>query len=77
MRTKDATRWLCENARELEKFSGQWVSFNVNEGVVSKGASLENVLKHTQLKKKKDVPFVLFVPSKNEMGIPFPALKRK
>lgn len=61
------TKWLCENARNLERFAGQWVKFNVHEGVVKNGSSLLSVLKAGRDAKTPDKPFVFHVPSKEEL----------
>ncbi len=63
-------KWLCENARSLEKFSGQWVMFSTREGVVSNGPSLQKVLNASKKMKPSEKPFVFHVPSKEELGSP-------
>lgn len=63
MRLHKGTKWLCENARRLEKFSGQWVVFNEKQGMVSKGRSLEMVLRSAR-SNLKFRPFVFHVPSR-------------
>jgi hypothetical protein len=66
MSQKNETRWLCENARTLEKFPGQWVMFSVREGIVEKGESLDRVLRARRTKNGAR-PYVFHVPSKDEM----------
>lgn len=68
MKTKDATEWLRSNAKRIERFSGRWVAFNVDEGVVSKGRSLDLVLRAAK-RKKSDEAFVLHVPSPADLGL--------
>ena len=67
MEIQKECKWLIENSRKLEKFSGQWVVFNVNEGLVSKGKSLNAVLKMARKKKKAETPFIFHVPPKEEI----------
>lgn len=75
MKIQKETKWLCENARNLERFSGKWVMFSTHEGVVSKGASLDHVLKSARRKRSSKSPYVFHVPSKDELGIPLPGVK--
>lgn len=65
------TKWLCENAKTLEKFAGQWVSFTAHDGIVSTNLSFD------RLKKIKPSAFVFHVPSKEELGSPLPVAKKK
>jgi hypothetical protein len=75
MEIRKETKWLCENARALERFSGQWVLFNA-DGLVKKDGSLSRLLRaaETQVTAK---PFVLHVPSKRELENPLPASRRR
>lgn len=73
---KNETRWLCENSRSLERFSGQWVVFSVEEGVVQKGESLDHVLKSARRTKMKERSFVLHIPSKGELISPLLVAKK-
>lgn len=68
MNIENETKWLCENARNLEKFSGQWVLFSVHEGVVKNGASLRAILKARHDNKIRNKPFIFHVPSKKELA---------
>jgi hypothetical protein len=68
MTQKNETRWLCENARSLEKFPGQWVVFSVREGIVETGESLDKVLKGAKKCKNGARPFFFHVPSKEDMA---------
>lgn len=65
---KDNMKWLCENAGALEKFSGRWVIFSCEKGVVGSGASLPKALKSCP--KPAGKPFVFHVPSKKELDTP-------
>lgn len=69
MQLQKETKWLCENAKGLEKFSGQWVLFSAKEGLVGCGESLAQVLKAARHKKDKHTPFVFHVPSKEELVV--------
>ncbi len=71
------TRWLCENAKSLEKFAGQWVMFSANEGLVGNDESFLNVFRSTRSKKSKSTPFVFHVPSKEELAAPLPLIAKK
>lgn len=62
------TKWLCEHARALERYSGKWILFNVRSGMVAKGASLQKVLKSSS-SRSSEKPFVFHVPSKKDLGI--------
>ncbi|MFN0118000.1 MAG: DUF5678 domain-containing protein [Elusimicrobiota bacterium] len=75
MTLKQETRWLCQNAKRLEKFSGQWVAFHVEEGIVSKGNSLKRILDMTFSKNSRQ-PFVFHVPSKKELLSPLPIIRK-
>ena len=63
MRIQKETQWLCDHAKDLEKFSGKWVAFSLKGGVVAKGRSADQVLKESKKKNEKD-PFLFHVPSK-------------
>ena len=71
MKIQKATKWLCENASRLEKFSGQWVLFSVHEGLVSRGDSLSCVLREARKKKVTKRPFVFHVPSRDDLKMPW------
>ena len=75
MKTGGETIWLCEHARALEKFSGRWVKFNVEEGLVCSGDTLNQVLSDSHKKKSHFKPFVFHVPSKDELSHPLPLVK--
>lgn len=77
MEIKEETKWLCEHARSLEKFSGKWVMFSVNEGIVNSGFSLDKILKSSRKIDRGDRPFVLHVPSKKELTSPFVVARKK
>jgi len=68
MAVMSETKWLCRNSRELEKFSGQWVLFSAEEGVLRCDASLEKLLVEAKGIRSRPRPFVLHVPSKKEMS---------
>ncbi len=57
------TRWLCEHARLLEKFSGQNVMFNTQDGLL------------TDKKKSSEAPFLFHVPSRDELTSPVPVIR--
>jgi Family of unknown function (DUF5678) len=73
--TTRETVWLCEHARALEKFSGQYVKFSVDEGLVCAGETLTQVLSHKAGKKSHAKPFVFHVPSKDELSHPLQIVK--
>lgn len=77
MQLKAETKWLCEHAQQLERFSGQWVVFNVNEGVVESGFSLKQILKSSRVAKKTEKPFVFHVPSREELAQPFLTARKR
>jgi hypothetical protein len=63
------TKWLCEHARQLERFSGQCVLVNVLEDTISKHESLSRVLKTVhRAAPGEQRPFVFHVPSKRELA---------
>ncbi len=76
MKMKNETRWLCENAKSLERFSGQWVVFNVDQGVVGCHTSLSRLLERVR-KQHTDAPFVLHVPEKSALENPLLTLRKK
>lgn len=76
MRCTKGLRWLCQNSKTLERFSGQWVMFSTDEGIVSNGESLQRVLKAAGRHKMKDRPFVFHVPSKEELNPPLTVFKK-
>ena len=76
MRIQKETKWLCENAKGLEEYSGQWVVFSANEGLVCKGACLERIMKESKKRKLSLKPFVFHVPPKEIAEDPLPAIKR-
>lgn len=67
------TKWLCEHAKILEKYSGKWILFNLHEGVLCSGGSVDQVMAQQPVKGKshKD-PFIFHVPSKDELESPLP-----
>ncbi len=64
------TKWLCENSRVLEKFSGQWVMFCAMDGVLCSGESLKTVLDEAKKRKHPHKPYVFLVPSKSQLEPP-------
>jgi len=70
------TRWLCENAKSLEKFPGQWIMFCPTDGVLCKGESLKKVLETVHRKKHPHKPYIFLVPSKDQLGFPVPVIQR-
>lgn len=64
------TRWLCEHASSLEKFSGKWIAFSVERGVVSDGKTLAMVMRKMRAQQAIRKPFVFHVPSKDELQSP-------
>lgn len=77
MGIRKETRWLCENARALEQFSGKWVMFSVEEGLVRKDGSLPRLLRSTKGLRVTDKPFIFHVPSKRELDSPLPSGRRR
>ncbi|MCG3204510.1 MAG: hypothetical protein KCHDKBKB_01225 [Elusimicrobia bacterium] len=71
------TKWLCENAKNLEKYSGHWVVFSAREGLMSDCVNLADALKMAKNKKSKSIPFLLHVPSKEELVSPLPVATKK
>jgi len=67
MDIRQETKWLCENARELERYSGQWVMFNAGEGTFKKNESLSRLLKSAP-SAQSERPFVFHVPSKRALA---------
>jgi hypothetical protein len=67
------TKWFCENASALEKFSGKWVGFSVEKGVLSNGDKLSMVMKKLGSRQAIKKSFVFHVPSKDELQVPRPA----
>ena len=70
MQLTKETKWLCENATELEKFSGQWVAFNVRQGVTVNGLSFVKTFSASKKVRATEKSFVFHVPSKDELGSP-------
>jgi len=77
MDMRQETRWLCENARALERFSGKWVLFCPDTGFVNKGASLSRLLRSAATTQVTDRPFVFHVPSKRELSLAYLAPRRR
>ena len=69
------TKWLCENSRALEKFSGKLVMFSVMKGVLYEGASLDSMMRANKKIKLHNKPFVFHVPSKSELDSPVPIIR--
>ncbi len=76
MEIKAETKWLCENAKDLERFSGKWVGFNADQGLVGESLSLLKILKAATKLNASRVPFVFHVPSKHELNHPLPMIKK-
>lgn len=77
MEIKSETKWLCEHARSLEKYSGKWVAFRVEDGVIKSGESLEKILSTTRKSGAHENPFVFHVPSKRELIAPLIVPRKK
>lgn len=77
MDVKNETRWLCENAHALERFSGKWVMFSVMEGIVKKDESLTRLLRSARKMRISERPFVFHVPSKRELSAPLVGSRRR
>jgi hypothetical protein len=77
MEIKKETRWLCENAHALERFSGKWVMFSVMEGIVKKDESLTRLLRSARKLRMAERPYVFHVPSKRELSAPLPGARRR
>jgi hypothetical protein len=72
------TKWLCENAKSLEKFAGQLVAFSATRGIVGRGESFDSIFnKSSRPKKSTPAPYVFHVPSKEELASPIPVVKKK
>ncbi len=71
------TKWLCENAKSLEKFAGQWVVFSSTRGLVGKAGTLNNALRSFRQAKSKSAPFLFHVPSKEELVSPLSVASKK
>lgn len=67
--TKES-KWFCEHASSLERFSGRWIAFGTKNGVVSDGDKLEKVLAIAKRRGHIESPFVFHVPSKDELKAP-------
>lgn len=67
-------KWLCENARSLERYSGQWISFCVEAGVLSRGADLSRVLRPSARGAGR-TQFVFHVPSRAQIGAYLPVIE--
>ncbi len=76
MEIRKETKWLCENAHALERFSGKWVMFDVTGGVVKKDDSLMRLLRTTD-RRAVERPYVLHVPSKKDLSVPLPGTRRR
>jgi hypothetical protein len=77
MEIRPENKWLCENARSLERFSGKWVMFSVIEGIVKKDESLTRLLRSARKLPSTGRPFVFHVPSKRELSAPLPGSPRR
>lgn len=71
------TKWLCENAKSLEKFSGRWVVFSSHDGLMRSCDSVATAIKSVRPSKSKISPFLFHVPSKEELVSPFPVVAKK
>lgn len=67
--------WLCENAKNLEMYSGQWVMVSPSKGVVCNGPTLEAVLKAGRRIRVRSRPFVLHIPSQTDLATPKPVVR--
>lgn len=71
------TKWLCENAKSLEKYSGQWVVFSAGAGLLSCSDTLPPALKSVRHTKSSSNPFLFHVPSKAELVSPLPVANKQ
>ncbi len=76
MRLTKECKWFCEHASQLEKFSGEWVMFRVEEGIVCHGPTLNSVM-NTVRKMKRNLtkPYIFHVPSREELSVPMSPVK--
>ncbi|MBV9080396.1 MAG: hypothetical protein JO102_04670 [Elusimicrobia bacterium] len=77
MEIRKETKWLCENARALERFSGKWVMFSAMEGLVRNDESLKRLMRAARKIRLSEKPFVFHVPSKDELAQPLPGARRR
>lgn len=66
--------WLCENARRLEEYSGKWVMFSTDQGVLKSGENLTEVFNASKSRKEH---FVFHVPCREDLVAALPASPRK
>lgn len=77
MRICRETKWLCENAKTLEQYSGQWVVFSAQSGLMGRAGSATTALKSFRHVKSKDAPFLFHVPAKEEFFSPIHVAAKK
>jgi hypothetical protein len=71
------TKWLCENTRRLEEFSGRWVAFFTDKNQVRSGDSLQNALSPFKAKRSRSAPFVFHVPAAGDARTSIHFAKKK
>lgn len=69
------SKWLCENAHTLERYSGKLVVFDT-VGSVKKSSSLSALLRSAEINQIVNKPFVFHVPSKRELANPLVGIVR-
>jgi hypothetical protein len=77
MNIRPENKWLCENARALERFSGKWVMFSVLDGIVKDDPSLSRLMRAARKLPAHERPFVFHVPSKRDLSAPLPGAHRR
>ena len=71
------TKWMCENSKNLEKYSGKWIVFSAAAGLLSTSDTLNPALKTVRHSKSSSAPFLFHVPSKEDLVSPLPVAAKK
>jgi hypothetical protein len=64
MTTIKELKWVTENPKKIEKFSGKWIAI-VDHRILASGKSVNEVVKKSRGKAKKK-PLIFKVPRKDE-----------
>ncbi|MEW6555999.1 MAG: DUF5678 domain-containing protein [Elusimicrobiota bacterium] len=59
-------KWLSKNEKKIEKYSGKWIAFVTNKGILSSGETVKEVIDIAEKKYCISNPFVFKVPRKDE-----------
>ena len=63
--------WLCENAKSLETYSGKWVLFLPDQGIVGCAQTFKKAVAQANKSRCREKPFLFHVPTPEDVQAVF------